>query len=319
MPVPVLSVTFTSKSPAQKLSSFLRVLMRGTPLWMEVVSVTAQLTAALNLYQLFPIFAFMKRYFNTTGFCNPMDHYMVNPFRDIYGEILRLVEAKQYFLIHAPRQTGKTTFLHSLAHRLNQDGKYISVVGSLEAAGYSSITVADANWVMVKSLYQNAKLFLAEDYAPRNPERYSKDASLFQTYLMDWCEELPKPVVLLLDEVDALYDDVLISVLRQLRDGFQRRPKLFPQSIALVGLRDIREYKMRARADNPSIGAGSPFNVKAKSFFLPVFSLDEVRGLLQQHTDDTGQVFSEEVLHKAVQVLRRATLADQCAGKPNSC
>ncbi len=223
---------------------------------------------------------------------------MVNPFRDIYDDILRLVEAEQYFLIHAPRQTGKTTFLHSLAHRLNQEGKYISVVGSLEAAGYSSITVADANWVMVKSLYQNAKLFLAEDYVPRNPEHYSKDASLFQTYLMDWCEELPKPVVLLLDEVDALYDDVLISVLRQLRDGFQRRPKLFPRSIALVGLRDIREYKMRARADNPSIGAGSPFNVKAKSFFLPVFSLDEVRGLLQQHTDDTGQVFSEAVLQK---------------------
>jgi hypothetical protein len=240
----------------------------------------------------------MKRYFNTTGFCNPEKHYMVNPFRDIYDDILRLVEAEQYFLIHAPRQTGKTTFLHSLAHRLNQEGKYISVVGSLEAAGYSSITVADANWVMVKSLYQNAKLFLAEDYVPRNPEHYSKDASLFQTYLMDWCEELPKPVVLLLDEVDALYDDVLISVLRQLRDGFQRRPKLFPRSIALVGLRDIREYKMRARADNPSIGAGSPFNVKAKSFFLPVFSLDEVRGLLQQHTDDTGQVFSEAVLQK---------------------
>ncbi|MBK8043591.1 MAG: hypothetical protein IPK21_13610 [Haliscomenobacter sp.] len=72
--------------------------------------------------------------------------------------------------------------------------------------------------------------------------------------------------MLLLDEVDALYDDVLISTLRQLRDGFQTRPRHFPQSVALVGLRDIREYRLRARADNPSIGAGSPFNVKAESF-----------------------------------------------------
>jgi hypothetical protein len=83
-----------------------------------------------------------------------------------------------------------------------------------------------------------------------------------------------------------------------LRDGFQTRPRNFPQSVALVGLRDIREYRMRARADNPSVGAGSPFNVKAKSFFLPVFSREEVRGLLDQHTEDTGQVFSPAVFEK---------------------
>jgi hypothetical protein len=65
-----------------------------------------------------------------------------------------------------------------------------------------------------------------------------------------------------------------------------------------VGLRDIREYRLRARADNPSIGAGSPFNVKAESFFLPVFAREEVRGLLDQHTQDTGQVFSDAVFEK---------------------
>lgn len=117
-------------------------------------------------------------------------------------------------------------------------------------------------------------------------------------YLTDWCDTLDKPLVLLLDEVDALYDDVLISTLRQLRDGFQTRPNHFPQSIALVGLRDIRDFRTRARADNPSIGSGSLFNIKAKSFFLPAFSKDEVRGLFDQHTQDTGQVFSEEVLEK---------------------
>ncbi|MGI9158747.1 MAG: ATP-binding protein, partial [Saprospiraceae bacterium] len=112
------------------------------------------------------------------------------------------------------------------------------------------------------------------------------------------CKSLDKPLVLLLDEVDALYDDVLISTLRQLRDGFQTRPHNFPQSVALVGLRDIREYRLRARADNPSIGAGSPFNVKAESFFLRVFSREEVRGLLDQHTRDTGQTFSDAVFEK---------------------
>ncbi|MCY7328139.1 MAG: hypothetical protein LH618_06300, partial [Saprospiraceae bacterium] len=79
---------------------------------------------------------------------------------------------------------------------------------------------------------------------------------------------------------------------------FQLRPKSFPQSIALVGLRDIRDYKMKARGQNPSLGSGSPFNVKAKSFFLPAFSRKEVGDLLQQHTDDTGQGFSVAVFEK---------------------
>jgi len=40
----------------------------------------------------------------------------------MYDNILNLINSKQYFLIHAPRQTGKTTFLHALAHRLNKEG-----------------------------------------------------------------------------------------------------------------------------------------------------------------------------------------------------
>jgi hypothetical protein len=216
----------------------------------------------------------------------------------MYDDIHILIDDMQYFLIHAPRQTGKTTFLHALAHRLNKEGKYVAVVCSLESAGYTSISIETANEVFVQSLYQTAKVFLSADLMPPNLESYSPSNYLFRNYLTAWCESLSKPLVLLLDEVDALYDDVLISTLRQLRDGFQTRPNHFPQSIALVGLRDIRDFRSRARADNPSIGSGSPFNIKAKSFFLPAFSKEEVRGLLDQHTYDTGQVFSEQVLEK---------------------
>jgi hypothetical protein len=240
----------------------------------------------------------MKRFFNTTGLCNPEDHYMVDPFRHLYEDIRHLIENQQYFVVHAPRQTGKTTFLHALAHRLNREGNYVSVVCSLESAGYSSISLEDANKVFIRSLYLTADIFLPADHMPPDPSNYPPHPHLFRQYLTEWCKRLDKPLVLLLDEVDALYDDVLISTLRQLRDGFQTRPKNFPQSVALVGLRDIREYRLRARADNPSIGAGSPFNVKAESFFLPVFSREEVRALLDEHTHDTGQIFSDAVFEK---------------------
>ena len=223
---------------------------------------------------------------------------MVDPFRNMYDNVLDLIDSKQYFLIHAPRQTGKTTFLHALAHRLNKEGKYVAVVCSLESAGYTSISVETANINFIKALAKMSKFFLGTDQLPPDITTYISGPSMLGDYLTDWCDTLDKPLVLLLDEVDALYDDVLISTLRQLRDGFQTRPNHFPQSIALVGLRDIRDFRMRARADNPSIGSGSPFNIKAESFFLPAFSKEEVRGLLDQHTQDTGQIFSEEVLEK---------------------
>lgn len=78
---------------------------------------------------------------------------MVDPFRNMYDNILVLIQSKQYFLIHAPRQTGKTTFLHAMAHRLNKEGNYISVVSSLESGGYSSITVESANLNFIKAIF----------------------------------------------------------------------------------------------------------------------------------------------------------------------
>ena len=240
----------------------------------------------------------MSRYFNTTGLCFPEQHYMVDPFRNLYDDVRRLIDNGQYFVIHAPRQTGKTTLLHQLAHRLNKEGSYVSVVCSLESAGYPGITVESANMSFISSLHLTASVFLPEELMPPDPVKYSPGPNLFRLYLTDWCRMLNKPLVLLLDEVDSLYDDVLISTLRQFRDGFQTRPRNFPQSVALVGLRDIRDYRLRARADNPSIGSGSPFNVKAESFLLTSFSPGEVRSLLDQHTLDTGQVFSPEVFEK---------------------
>ncbi|MBK8042153.1 MAG: ATP-binding protein [Haliscomenobacter sp.] len=238
-----------------------------------------------------------RRFFNTTGLCTPEDHYMVNPFRTYLEDIMRLIEAKQYFVIHAPRQTGKTTFLHSLAHRLNQEGTYVATVCSLESAGYPSISVEDANGLFVRSLYQTAAIFLKEEDMPPDPYAHPASAQLLRQYLADWCKALSKPLVLLLDE-ETPVRRCAHFYLEAAQGGFQTRPRHFPQSVALVGLRDIREYRLRARADNPSIGAGSPFNVKAESFFLPVFTREEVRALLDQHTQDTRQVFSAAVFER---------------------
>jgi hypothetical protein len=117
-----------------------------------------------------------------------------------------------------------------------------------------------------------------------------------QRFLIQWCERAPQPLVLLLDEVDALVGDTLISLLRQLRAGYNRRPSAFPQSIVLCGVRDLRDYRIHARSQPSPITGGSAFNIKAKSLRLGDFTPAEVTALLEQHTAATGQVFTPEAL-----------------------
>ena len=104
-----------------------------------------------------------------------------------------------------------------------------------------------------------------------------------------------KPLVIVLDEVDALVGDTLISMLRQIRSGYDKRPTAFPQSIILCGVRDVRDYRLHSATDKAVITGGSAFNIKAKSLRLGNFSLDEMTQLYRQHTIETGQLFDETV------------------------
>ena len=119
---------------------------------------------------------------------------------------------------------------------------------------------------------------------------------MFASVLAGWAALDPsRPLVLLIDEIDSLVGDTLISVLRQLRRGYRDRPARFPQSVVLCGVRDVRDYRIRTSDDELVLG-GSAFNIKAKAWRLGDFSESETRSLLTQHTDETGQRFTEEAL-----------------------
>lgn len=210
---------------------------------------------------------------------------MVAPLKRL-TDIENLVNKELYFMIHAPRQSGKTTYLHALTQKLNSEGKYIAVVVSFEEAGYKSITVKEANEALIDCVYRAA---LKQIPAAERPKEGK--ARNLKVYLEKWCESQEKPIVLLIDEIDSLMDDVLVAMLRQLRDGYQSRPKYFPSSIALVGLRDIRDYKARIREGRESMGTASPFNIISDSLTLKDFTKEEVYDLLDQHTQATGQEF----------------------------
>jgi hypothetical protein len=99
----------------------------------------------------------------------------------------------------------------------------------------------------------------------------------------------------MIDEVDALVGDTLISLLRQLRDGYIGRPGIaFPQSVILCGVRDVRDYRIHT-AHHEIITGGSAFNVKAKSLIMGSFNRIEVATLYAQHTAATGQTFDPAI------------------------
>jgi len=233
-----------------------------------------------------------RKFFNTAGLCFPEDHYMVDPLKRMQ-DVEQLIEKKLYFTLHAPRQTGKTTYLYALARKLNAEGKYIALVVSFERAGVAGMSLETATDTVIRAIYASSTRQLDEPFRPVNP--VEKSFPDLHDYLKEWSENQTKPIVLFIDEIDALMDDVLISVLRQLRSGFQGRPKHFPSSVVLVGLRDVREYKIKIRGEHASLGTASPFNIKSESLLLKDFSREEVYELLEQHTQETGQVFPVDV------------------------
>ncbi|MDR1740880.1 MAG: hypothetical protein LBR38_03410, partial [Synergistaceae bacterium] len=112
-----------------------------------------------------------------------------------------------------------------------------------------------------------------------------------------------RPLVLFIDEIDALVGDTLVSVLRQLRTGYTNRPESFPISVILCGVRDVRDYRISTSGGDVITG-GSCFNIKAESLRLGDFSDDEIRELYLQHTEATGQVFEEDVYPRVWELTR---------------
>ncbi len=242
------------------------------------------------------------RFFTTEGPVVPQDHYALPPLqRWDLAEVLTLIAQKKYFLLHAPRQTGKTSCLLALAAHLNREGRYRAVYANLEGAQAYREQVDRALTTVVTDIAAWARDWTADTGAPglaREILATIPPGSALGVFLTHWCERSAQPLVLLLDEVDALVGDTLISLLRQLRAGYPKRPTQFPQTVVLCGVRDLRDYRIHSQTEQTIITGGSAFNIKAKSLRLGDFTAAEVRALLQEHTHETGQVFTPEALDR---------------------
>ncbi len=240
----------------------------------------------------------MERFFNTAGPNIPEDHYHI-PSLELadWEEIQRLIAQKRYFLLHAPRQTGKTSVLLEMMEALNAQGRYHALYVNIEAAQAVRNDADKGMRIVCEAIAASARVYKVEPglrTVVRALLSEDQPQGVLTQFLAQWAELSEKPIVLFLDEVDALVGDTLISLLRQIRAGYAQRPQAFPQSLVLCGLRDIQDYRIH-RSDGEVITGGSAFNIKAKSLRLGNFSEAEVRRLFEQHTAATGQVFNEAI------------------------
>ena len=240
------------------------------------------------------------RFFNTAGPVRAADHYCIPPLeRFALDEILRLIQQQKYFVLHAPRQTGKTSSLLALMAELNAGDQYRCVYMNVEVGQAAREDVAAALRAILNHMASRARTILQDSFVDSIWTEVLEKAgpyAAFEEVLNRWAAADPKPLVLFIDEIDSLVGDTLLAVLRQLRSGYDQRPQRFPQSVILCGVRDVRDYRIHSATEKAVITGGSAFNIKAESLRLGDFSQTDVYTLFGQHTQETEQVFTPEAL-----------------------
>jgi len=243
------------------------------------------------------------REFNITGSIIPEEHYYVD-LTAALTKLMALVEKKKYFVINRPRQFGKTTTLNFLAQRLQASGKYAPALISFEDFTHRA-NIAEAQFY--QKIANRIVAELARTATGTLGAKLSAPAIGDWDDFFNWLREIcqSRKLVLLIDEIDAAPETVVIGFLAGLRQMYlqrSRKPALpAPHAVALAGVHDIKNLKARYRNATQAIGSASPFNI-AVNYELPAFSRENVRQYYLQHSAATGQFFDDAVIGRVHEV-----------------
>ncbi|CAN2039537.1 AAA family ATPase [Candidatus Magnetomoraceae bacterium gMMP-15] len=215
------------------------------------------------------------RYFNTSGPCNPKEHYTVMR-ENLILKGRELVEKGRYFTIFAPRQAGKTTFFQLLMHELKEE--YTPIWISFEYLKNVSNTL----------FYEDVadQLFIELSKFDIKLENSIKNNLDFKKLFHQIQDEKVKPVILFIDEFEGIPDSVLGELMHTFRNMYHRKKDHALHSLALVGVSTISELV---------VSSASPFNI-VEELKIPYFTFDEVNNLIYQHINETGHIFEENVI-----------------------
>jgi type II secretory pathway predicted ATPase ExeA len=246
-----------------------------------------------------------QKKFNIAGPCEISKHYML-PALPRIPQLSKLVGGEEYFVLHAPRQSGKTTTIKAAVSSLNKGETYHALYCSLEELREMTdqreamgTLVDNILGALKQSQVDDLKRVVDSDFLAEMHGWPNFKAVPLRICLMTLCARLEKDLVIFFDEADCLKGRVLLSFLAQLRVGYvQRSETPFPRSIALIGMHNIRDYKGKIRPDSESLGSVSQFNIITEVLGLSNFTAFEITALFSQHSEATGQIFQDEAVKR---------------------
>lgn len=232
----------------------------------------------------------MRKRFNVTGSCSPERHYMVDT-DSRFNYVQGLIDAGEYFTINRARQFGKTTMLDMIWRKLSD--RYLVIDTSFEGVGDSAFENETSFTRLFISLIKDVLKFnkdinqLTSVLSDKEPSTMDDLSEL----ITDFCQASPKPVILLIDEVDKSSDNQLfLSFIGMLRELYLLRNKRGMNStfhsVVLAGVYDVKNLKLKLRPDAEK-KYNSPWNIAAEFNVDMTFHPEEIAQMLQDYENDT--------------------------------
>ena len=246
----------------------------------------------------------MKR-FGTEGPVSADKNYIVSRATELADFIDRVKQGK-YLVIFAPRQTGKTTFFHTVLDTLAaEEPTYLPIELNFEA--YEDVDPVDFYECLSEDIREGvAYVFQKHGNTPAEAFARFLDTARITDHLsmIKFFKQMAslldnRQLVIVIDEFDGIPKAAVNGFLHSLRRIYLSRiPPRCPHSLGIVGVKSIAQLNY-----DRSI---SPFNIQ-QEFHLPNFTLEQVEELLAQYTEEVCQAFEPEVV---------ASIHKQTAGQP---
>ena len=242
------------------------------------------------------------RCFETRGPVYPEDNYVIARTEKLSDFVNRL-EKGRYIVLFAPRQTGKTTFFRHALDRLPSEAYFPIQLDFQASNNLEPSEFYEGIYDDIREEIEN--VFQKRGSSPSEALNQLLDNTKLTNHLSmrrffrrlsDLLEN--QKVVLIIDEFDGIPQTVVSDFLYTLRHIYLSGRHRCPHSVGIVGVKSITQLNY-----DRSI---SPFNIQDE-FKLPNFTLDQVRELLLQYTDEVGQPFAPKVIE---------SIHKQTAGQP---
>jgi AAA+ ATPase superfamily predicted ATPase len=216
------------------------------------------------------------RYFNTSGPCNPKEHYTVmRPALIAKGKLK--VERGRFFAIFAPRQAGKTTYFQLLVEELKKEGNYTPIWISFESL--KTATRAEFYEYLNHVIWRELAAYNVKfDHTIKN--------QLHVELFFEQLRRHTKPMLLVIDEFEGIPDIVLSELMHAFRQMYHQKQNYGLQALILVGVSTVAELV---------VSSASPFNV-VDELQISYFTFAEVSDLIGQYVAESGQQFEPEVI-----------------------